>query len=77
MSTNAYQFTFSQHENFIMCFIFFLVIFSNFLIISVAREKIKAKLAVAIPTGDPATLVNEIIDTPLAVALRTIKTLSL
>ena len=30
-----------------------------------------------IPTGDPTILVNEIIDTPLLVAIKTIKTLSM
>ena len=58
------------------CF-FFLVIFNNFLVIPVDREKIKVKLALAIPTGAPITLVNEIIDTPLLVALKTIKILSI
>ena len=37
---------------------------SNFLTIPVVREKIKVKLALAIPTGAAATLVNEIIDIP-------------
>ena len=56
------------------CFFFlFLVIFSNFLTIPVVREKIKVKLALAIPTGAPTILVNEIIDTPPLVALKTIK----
>ena len=55
----------------------FLVIVSNFLTIPVVREKIKLKLALAIPTGTSTILVNEIIDTPLIVALRTIKTLSM
>ena len=32
---------------------------SNFLIIPVVREKIKVKLAPAIPTGAPATLADE------------------
>ena len=50
---------------------------SNFLIIPVVREKIKVKLALAIPTGAPATLVNEMIDTPPLVAPKTIKTLSM
>ena len=60
------------------CFFFlFLVIFSNFLIIPVVREKIRLKLAVAIPTGTPIILVNEIIDTPPLAALKTIKTLSM
>ena len=56
------------------CFFFLL---SNFLIIPVVREKIKVKLALAIPTGAPATLVNEMIDTPPLVAPKIIKTLSM
>ena len=56
------------------CFLFlFIVIVSNFLTIPVVREKIKARFALAIPTGAPTILVNEIIDTPLLVALKTIK----
>ena len=51
--------------------------FSNFLTIPVVREKIKVRLALAIPTGAPTILVNEIIDTPLVVALKTIKILSI
>ena len=50
---------------------------SNFLLIPVVREKIKVKLALAIPTGAPTTLVDEMIDTPPLVALKTIKTLSM
>ena len=59
------------------CFFLFLVIFSNFLTIPVVREKIRVKLALAIPTGAPIILVNEIIDTPPLVALKTIKILSI
>ena len=59
------------------CFFFFLVVLSNFLIILFVREKIKVKHALAIPTGAPITLVNEIIDTPPVVALKTIKDLSI
>ena len=60
------------------CFFFlFLLIFSNFLTIPVVREKIKVKLALATPTGAPIILVNEIIDTPPGVALKTIKVLSI
>ena len=60
------------------CFLFFfLVIFNNFLTIPVVREKIKVRLALAIATGAPIILVNEIIDTPLLVALKTIKILSI
>ena len=44
---------------------------------SIVREKIKVKLALAIPTGAPATLVKEMIDTSPLVALKTIKILSL
>ena len=50
---------------------------SNFLIIPVVREKIKVKLALAIPTGAPTILVNEIIDTPPLAALKTIKAWSI
>ena len=56
---------------------FLFVIFSNLLTISVVREKIKVKLALAIPTGAPTILVNKIIDTPLLVTLKTTKTLSM
>ena len=60
------------------CFFFlFFVILSNFLTIPVAREKIRVKIALAILTGAPTILVNEIIDTPQLVALKTIKTLSM
>ena len=58
----------------LLCFFFlFLVIFSNFLTIPVVREKIKERLALAFPTGAPTILLNEIIDTPPLVALKTIK----
>ena len=50
---------------------------SNFLTIPVVREKIKVKLALAIPTGAPAALVNEIIDTPPLLALKAINILSM
>ena len=56
---------------------FFLVVLNNFLVIPVVREKTKVKLLLAIPTGAPTTLVNEQIDTPSVVALKTIKILSL
>ena len=60
------------------CFFFlFLVIFSNFLTIPVVREKNKVRLALAIPTGAPTILVNEIIDTPPLVALKKIKAWSI
>ena len=50
-------------------FFLFLVIFNNFLAIPVVGEKVKVRLALAIPVGAPLILVNEIIDTPLLVAL--------
>ena len=50
---------------------------SNVLIIPVVREKIKVKLALVIPTGSPLTLAEEMIETPLLVALKTIKILSM
>ena len=53
----------------------FLVIFSIFLTIPVVMEKIKVKLAFAIPAGAPMILVNAIIDTPILAALKTIKIL--
>ena len=53
-------------------FFLFLVMLSNFLIIPVVKEKIKVKLALAIPTGVPATLADEMTQTPLLVALKTI-----
>ena len=44
--------------------------------IPVVKEKIKVKLALTIPTNSPiVVLVNEIIDTPPVVALKTINIL--
>ena len=45
--------------------------------IPVVGEKHKLKLALANPNGAPATLTDEMIQTPLLVALKTIKTLSM
>ena len=45
--------------------------------IPVAREKNKVKLALDIPTGAPTLLLNEIIDTPPLVPLKTIKAWSM
>ena len=60
------------------CFFFlFLVILIHFIIIPVVREKIKVKLALAIPTGAPITAVKEIVDTPRVVPQKTIKILSM
>ena len=61
----------------LLCFFFlFLAIFSNFLTIPVVREKIKVTLALAIPTEALTILVNEVTDTPLLVALKTIRIFS-
>ena len=43
--------------------------------IPVVIEKIKLKLALAIPTGAPLAVVNEIIDIPPVAALKIIKIL--
>ena len=60
------------------CFFFlFLVMLSNFLIIPVVREKIKVKLALAIPTSAPTKFADEMMQTALLVALKTIKILSM
>ena len=59
---------------FSFCFLLCLVIF---LTIPVVREEFKVKLALTIPSGASATLVNEmIVALPLAV-LKTIKILSI
>ena len=55
----------------------FLVIFSNFSTIPVVRDKNKVRLALAIPTGAPKILANEIIDTPPLVELKTTKAWSI
>ena len=60
-----------------MLFLFFLVIFNNFLVIPVVREKNKVRLALAISNGAPTIIVNEIIDTPPLVALKTVKAWSM
>ena len=53
------------------CFYFsLLVMLNNFLTIPVVKEKIKEKLALAIPTGASTTLVNKQIDTPPLAALK-------
>ena len=49
--------------------------FSNLLLVPVVREKIKVKLALVIPTGAPARLADEMIQTLSLAALKTIKTL--
>ena len=50
---------------------------SNFLIIPVAKEKIKVKLARAIPTGAPTAIADEMIQTPLVFALKTVQIFSM
>ena len=66
------------NKRILSCFFFsFFVIFSNFLTIPVVREENKVWPALAIPIGAPTILVNEKIDTPLLVALKTIKSLSM
>ena len=47
----------SANTRILSCF-FFLVIFSNFLMIPVDKEKIKLKLALTIPTDVPIAIVN-------------------
>ena len=51
-------------------FFFFLVILSNFFISTVVKQKIKRKLARAIPIGAPTKLTEEMIHNPLLVAHR-------
>ena len=66
------------NKTILSCFVFlFLVMLSNFLIISVVREKNRVKLAPAILTGAPTILTKEIIQTPPLVAPKTIKILSM
>ena len=55
--------------------VFYHVFSFSFLLYSVS--KIKVKLALAIPTVAPTTLVNEMIDTPPLVVHKTIKILSI
>ena len=50
---------------------------SNFFIIPVVKEKVKVKLALAFPNGAPTTLADEMIQTTLLVALKTIQILSM
>ena len=47
------------------------------MIVPVVSENIKVKLALVIPTGAPIILANEVIQTPLLVALKIIKILSM
>ena len=51
--------------------------FCNFFIIPVVREKIKVKLAPAVPTGSQTTLTEVTIQTLPLIALKIFKTLSM
>ena len=53
------------------------MVLNNFLVIPIVIETIKVKLALPIPTGAPIVVVNEIIDIPPVVALKTINILSM
>ena len=85
MSINAWDTKFSMLLSLLLanirilsCFFFlFLVMFSSSLIFPVVREKIKVKLALAIPTVASAALADEMIQIPLLVALKTMKILSM
>ena len=57
------------------CFFLFLVMLSNFLNIPVVRQKIKVKLVLAFPTGARTKLPDEMIQTPVLVALKAMKIL--
>ena len=60
------------------CFFFlFLVMCNSFFIIPVVKGKNKVKLALPISAGARTTLADEMIQTPLLVALKTIKILSI
>ena len=50
---------------------------NNFFIIPVIREKIKLRLAFAIPTGATTVFANKMIQTPLLAALKTVSVLSM
>ena len=50
---------------------------SNFFIIPLIKEKVRVKIAPAIPTGPSTTFKEEMIKSPPLVALKTIKTLSM
>ena len=54
-------------------FLLFLVVLISFLIIPVVREKIRVKLAPAIPTGATTTFTEEIIQTPHLLCLKQFK----
>ena len=57
------------------CFFLFLVMLGNFLNIPVVRQKIKVKLVLAFPTGARTKLPDEMIQTPVLVALKAMKIL--
>ena len=60
------------------CFLLFIIVFVSYcLVVPVVSKKSKVKLALAIPTRAPTTLVNEVIDTPPLLALEETKILSM
>ena len=85
MSVNAWDTNVSTLSSLLLasigilsCFFFlFLVMLNNFSIIPVVREKIKVRLALAIPAGAPTTLADKMIQTTVLVVLKTIKVLSM
>ena len=62
---------FQCYSVYFIVLVFFIL--SNFVIISVAKEKINVKLAPAIPMEAPATLSEETIQTPPLVAEKQLK----
>ena len=67
-------------ESYVFINVFYLVLFCIHICVDDVikkKKKVKVKLALAIPTGAPVILVNEIIDTSPIVALKTIKILSI
>ena len=83
MSVNAWDTKVSMLSSLLLakirilsCFFFlFLVILNNLWITPVVREKIRVRLALAIPAGAPTVLADEMIQTPLLVAFKTSKIL--
>ena len=72
----CYSVYFYQEELFYHVLLFDVVL-NNLLILPVVKEKIKVKLALAIPTEAPITVVKEIVVTPQHIADKTIKILSI
>ena len=74
---DAIEFTLDNIRILSWFFFSFLAMLSNFLIIPVVTEKVKAKLAFAITAGAPATLADEMIQTSPLFALKTFKIFSM